>query len=64
MALSLSPSPKSSRICLESDPQMPVKSGRVTTQSDATRCGSSMSFSATGVTARFSSNLLPSAGAS
>ncbi len=33
IALSVSPSPKSSRICLESEPQMPVSRGRVTTQS-------------------------------
>ena len=33
MALSTSSSPKSIRICLESDPQMPVSRGRVITQS-------------------------------
>ena len=44
MALSLSPSPKSSRICLESEPQIPVRRGRVTTQSGANSLGSSMSF--------------------
>ena len=53
MALSLSPSPKSSRICLESDPQMPVSSGRVTNQSGRSGRASGTSCSATGVAARF-----------
>ena len=53
MALSLSPSPKSSRICLESDPQMPVSRGRVTSQSGRSGRASGMSRSATGVMARF-----------
>ena len=33
IALSASPSPKSSKICLESEPQIPVSRGRVITQS-------------------------------
>ena len=53
MALSLSPSPKSSRICLESEPQMPVSRGRVTSQSGRSGRASGMSCSATGVVARF-----------
>ena len=51
IALSLSPS-KSSRICFESDPQTPVRSGLVTTQSGRNGRASSMSRRATGVTAR------------
>ena len=39
MALSLSPSPKSMRICFESEPQMPVSSGRMTNQSGRERLG-------------------------
>ena len=53
MALSLSPSPKSSRICFESDPQIPVSRGRVTSQSGRSGRASAMSCSATGVLARF-----------
>ena len=53
MALSLSPSPKSRRICFESEPQMPVSSGRVTNQSGRSGRASGISCSATGVTARF-----------
>ena len=63
MALSLSPSPKSNRICLESDPQMPVSRGRVTSQSGRSGRASGMSRSATGVLARFwTSWLAPSGG--
>ena len=54
IALSTSPSPKSIRICLESDPQMPVSRGRVITQSWCNGCGSGTSRSAVGVRARFS----------
>ena len=54
MALSVSPSPKSRRICLESEPQMPTRRGRATTQSGAGSGGHPpMSISADGVCARF-----------
>ena len=53
IALSASSSPKSIRICLESDPQMPVSRGRVITQSSCSSCGSGTSRSAVGVRARF-----------
>ena len=61
MALSLSPS-KSSRICFESEPQMPVSSGRVTNQSGRSGRASGTSCSATGVTARLLASRLASGG--
>ena len=64
IALSASPSPKSIRICLESDPQMPVSRGRVITQSSCSSCGSGTSRSAVGVRARFCVSVLASSGTS
>ncbi|CAG7137744.1 hypothetical protein PICSAR214_01748 [Mycobacterium avium subsp. paratuberculosis] len=62
MALSASPSPKSIRICLASDPQMPVSRGRVSTQSSCGSTGSGMSRSPVGVRARFWTSGLASSG--
>ncbi len=62
MALSASPSPKSIRICLASDPQMPVSRGRVSTQSSCGSTGSGTSRSPVGVRARFWTSGLASSG--
>ena len=45
-------SPQSMNTCLESEPQIPVSRGRVTTQSGRKKPGSSMSTSFIGVCAR------------
>ncbi len=55
-------SPQSMNTCFESEPQMPVRRGRVTTQSGKKNPGSSISTSFIGVCARLRSNRLSVSG--